>query len=143
MGIQIMPVLEDGTSLEVAQWKTLAQSFDALGKLAAELNVVPLIKFDSTLPEDIAQDDELEEICVQILEHDGVLPTRQWFEPDEASRTTATLLFYLRSHVDGRWSENSDDRNSQDAVIEVLEGLQRALQIAMRRGVRFYLRVCL
>lgn len=104
--------------------------------------MTPLSSFNSTLPEDGADGEELKKMRVLILEHDGVLPTRQWFNAADGLETTANLLAHLRAQPDEFWPEDGDS-NDKGSVVGVLESLKQVLNKGRLRDVRFYLLTCL
>ncbi len=109
----------------------LARNEDSLEKLAARLNVKPLLEFFSA-----------DENSMALLLDEGAgdpewaktLPPPQWFSPDDGLTTICALLDFLKDTPAALGSET-------ESVIEELEQYERVLRKAARHNLRWQLAV--
>ena len=156
MGIETYPVLEgseEGAFFLTAEWKWLTDCMGSehLDGAAERSGVARLGRFVSYSRQDAIQSLGEEEVGEteqgaelrngRYYRDDEELwsPEREWFQPEDALKTTGALLQYLRSNPEALIDEGHD----AEAYIEVLEALKGVLTEAQHEHRRFYLKACL
>ena len=94
--------------------KRLAKASDALTGIAKRLKVIPIEEFFGAVPE-----------------LDGVDIKERWFSPEEGLTTVIALTDYLQQHP--------KIVPSQQRVTEDLQDLQKILELAQQKKIRWHL----
>lgn len=107
--------------------KSLLYYHHQIDELARHLGLTPLSAFFSRNPQDIIR--YMQDLGVE--PDPAMLPDEEWFDPSEGLVTVRGLLVQLRADV--------GDIPEPARVISDLEMIEKALLIAVDRGVRFHL----
>jgi len=139
MGVSVYPTLES----KVAEFDVAAVDGKALARALPNDNdgslLSPLLEFISITDEQVAEFmDEMDEAALSEMD---AAPEPQWFSPSQGLEVVQRILSVLRSDPKALPTSGDEREGFADWVIEDLEGVERAIQLAEKHQTRFHLAV--
>jgi hypothetical protein len=136
MGLSVYPVLEG----EVPEFDVAAVDGKGLARALPNDNdgslLAPLLEFISITEEPLADFMDGAD-----LSEAASAPEREWFNPSQGLEVVQHLLSVLRTNPEALPSSGKEREAFVQWVIEDLEGVEQALQLARQRATRFHLAV--